>query len=91
MRIFLTTWCTESSNSADVKLGCYAYLSLHGALFFPSIKYPSHGSIAFIQKTNDDGSHLTFPVVFLDYRLVLVYDHGNVFEQSREGCDVEKG
>src|ERR1700722_2217865 len=69
-----------------------AYLSFHGSLLLPSLDETFHNSITLIQKTIDDTRHLSLPIIFFHHRLVLVDDHGDALEQSRQGSDIiERG
>lgn len=65
-----------------------SYLTLHRTLFLPPFNEALADTVALPQETRDHAGHLPGAVVALDYRLVLINDHGNAFKERGQSGDV---
>lgn len=64
------------------------HLALHCTLFIPPINKVFNDTVCLLQEPLQYKTHFADPVVFLDYRLMLVHNKGDTFEQCRECRDI---
>ena len=65
--------------SIDIE-GRESCLAFHGPFLFPTLDEVFGDPIRLLQEPLKNTGHLSYTIVFLDYRLVLIHNHGDTLE-----------
>lgn len=85
---FATSASYTAVQPETIGTSALTYLTLHRSLFFPPIDEAFTDTVALPQETRDHIGHLPGAVVALDYRLMLINNHGDALKQRRQSGDV---